>query len=249
MTLKDRMTRAEDYVFGLMSDEERLRAERDMENDHAFRDCVMTLAEQLRRLREPDVPVEISDDAWRDITRRIAAMPQMTGAATAARMAGASLQMPDASRKGFLKVKRPYAHQLGGWKGTAMAVGLAAALGVGYYVGQASAPIPSPETVALMADTAGQPSAVVETWPDHSLRLVALGEIEVPQGKVLQFWVGGQPVGVMPRATEGLVRGAHLPAPRAGERYEVTLENAPGVSAGQRPGTLVLSGEARAAPR
>lgn len=247
--MTDRMARAEDYVFGLMSEEERVRAERDMEVDGEFRECVMRLGEQLRRLRAPNTPVEISDDAWRDITRRIAAMPQMTGAATSARMAGAGLQLPGASRSGFLKVKRPFAQQFGGWKGTVMALALAAALGVGYYVGRASAPLPSPETVALLNDGDGSPAALVEAWHDRSLRLLPFVAIEAPAGKVLQFWAGGQPVGVLPRATEGVVRGPHLPLPRVGERYEITFEDAPGVSAGQRPGPIILGGEATAAPR
>ena len=44
----DRIARAGDYVFGLMNDIERRRAERDLEIDPAFRDAVLRLAERMR---------------------------------------------------------------------------------------------------------------------------------------------------------------------------------------------------------
>jgi anti-sigma-K factor RskA len=246
MTPNDRMARAEDYVFGLMNEQERARAERDMEVDPQFRECVVMLGQQLRRLREPNVPISISDNAWRDITRRLASMPQMTGAATAAGMAGVTLPgAGDPSRKGHLKMKRPYAEQFGGWKGTVVALGLVAALGVGYVVGQQSAPLPSPVAVAMLDDADGEAGAFVEAWPDRSVRLVPISTVDVPEGKVLQFWIDGVPYGVMPRSLEGLLRGPELPLPREGAIYDLTLEDAPGVRQGQRPGPTVLTGEAK----
>ncbi|WP_246674327.1 hypothetical protein [Mesorhizobium sp. B4-1-1] len=51
----DRVARAGDYVFGLMNDRERARAERDLEIDPAFRDTVLRLAERLRAF-DPEGP-------------------------------------------------------------------------------------------------------------------------------------------------------------------------------------------------
>ena len=45
---RDYVARAGDYVFGLMNDKERARAERDLEIDPAFRDAVLSLDERLR---------------------------------------------------------------------------------------------------------------------------------------------------------------------------------------------------------
>lgn len=228
MTLSDRMARAEDYVFGLMNDEERARAERDMEIDPQFRECVMVLAEQLRRLREEkEKPVSITDDAWRDITRRIASMPQMVGAATAERM-GLSLG-GDPSRKGLLRLNRPLAHHFIGWKATVMSVALIAALGMGYMVGEQSARLPTPVATAILEDAEGKPAVFVEAWDDRSVRLVPLGKVALPEGKMLQFWIDGKPYGVMPASLEALVRGPELPEPRAGQSYEVTIEDLPGL--------------------
>lgn len=250
MTLKDRMTRAEDYVFGLMDEHERQRAERDLEVDGEFRDCVMLLAERLRRLREqPRGPISIDDDAWHDITRRIASMPQMIGAETAARMAGAGLASPDPSRKGLLRIRRPYAHQFGGTRGVVVAAVLAAALAVGFLAGQATGPARTPQTVAVLADEAGAAGAIVEAYADGNVRILPLAPLEIPSGKVLQLWIGDAPSAVLERVAPTVVQPPAPLEPEAGERYEITLEDAPGAAADQARGPLVLSGEAVKPPR
>jgi hypothetical protein len=77
----DRMDRAGRYVLGLMGDEERERAERDLEIDPAFRDAMVEIAERMHvfdRLPAPDEPTDKApQDGWRLIKERIAAMPQM----------------------------------------------------------------------------------------------------------------------------------------------------------------------------
>ena len=73
----DRMTRAGDYVLGLMDDMQRERAERDLEIDAAFRDAVVQLAERMHvfdRAGRSDDPL---DKRWQLITQRIAELPQM----------------------------------------------------------------------------------------------------------------------------------------------------------------------------
>ena len=252
MTPKDRMSRAEDYVFGLLDEQERQRAERDMEVDAEFRDCVMLLAEQLRRLREePKVPLSIPDDAWRDISRRIAAMPHLAGVETAARMAGIALPSNDPSRKGLLRVKRPAAHQFGGWRGTVAACALAAALLVGYFAGQASAPAPTPMAAAvLLAAGDGQAAALIEEYAARRLRILPLTAFDVPEGKVLQVWSGEMPVGIMARAVETILLGPDaLPAPQAGRGYAITLEEAPASSTGRPQGPVLASGSSVLPPR
>ena len=43
----DRLSRAGNYVLGLMNDTDRARAERDLEIDPAFRDAVFSIAERI----------------------------------------------------------------------------------------------------------------------------------------------------------------------------------------------------------
>jgi hypothetical protein len=84
----DRMDRAGRYVLGLMGDEERERAERDLEIDPAFRDAMVEIAERMHvfdRMPAPDQStgqsaVGAPQDYWRLIKEKIAAMPQMQAA-------------------------------------------------------------------------------------------------------------------------------------------------------------------------
>jgi len=46
----ERLSRAGNYVLGLMSETDRRRAERDLEFDPAFREAVLRVAERMRLL-------------------------------------------------------------------------------------------------------------------------------------------------------------------------------------------------------
>jgi hypothetical protein len=83
----DRIERAERYVLGLMDDEERERAEHDLEIDPAFRDAMVEIAERMHVFdRTPagdsTPPGGATSDQWRLLKERIEAMPQMQPAAT-----------------------------------------------------------------------------------------------------------------------------------------------------------------------
>jgi anti-sigma factor RsiW len=129
MSSEERMARAQDYVLGLMSDGDRRRAERDLEVDPEFRDCVMSLAERLRTAnREKAAP--FSDDGWAEISQRLASLPQMARSAL-------PLETPLPPKR-MLAPGNPVgrgAHQTGGARGTAIAVGLAVAFTLGYLAG------------------------------------------------------------------------------------------------------------------
>ena len=76
----DRLSRAGNYVLGLMSEADRERAERDLAVDPAFRGAVLEFAERLQVLDV--VPhKEGTGDAgqWKLIAARLADMPQMRG--------------------------------------------------------------------------------------------------------------------------------------------------------------------------
>lgn len=254
MELNDRMRRAEDYVFGLMDAHERERAERDMEADAEFRACVLSLAERLRKVNRDKQPA-LSDAAWGDVARRIAGMPQMAATGAAAPATATMMSAPDPDRKGFLGIKRPSAHQFGGWRGTVVAMCLIAAMAVGYMAGQTAAPAPRPVVVAVLADESGTAGAIVEAYPAGAIRVLPLAAFEVPRAKVLQVWSTPEgaarpvPLGTLPRARETRLVGPDLPAPRHGQPYSITLEDAPGSSTGLPQGPVLVSGTAVAPPR
>ncbi|MDG4888951.1 hypothetical protein [Mesorhizobium sp. WSM4887] len=128
----DRIARAGDYVFGLMDERERARAERDLEIDPAFRDAVLRLAERMRALELQGASATASDERWQLVQRRLGELPQM-------RFAG--LDKGDAKPQPIVinKIERkPYGvglHSLGGRLGLAIALALAAAFALGYLAG------------------------------------------------------------------------------------------------------------------
>ncbi|AZO02993.1 hypothetical protein EOA27_15865 [Mesorhizobium sp. M2A.F.Ca.ET.037.01.1.1] len=128
----DRVARAGDYVFGLMNDRERARAERDLEIDPAFRDTVLRLAERLRAL-DPAAP-GARGNRWELVTQRLAELPQMQ-----ARLAGIAAPEAEPPPVMIHRVERkPYGvglHSLGGRLGFVIALALLAAFALGYLVG------------------------------------------------------------------------------------------------------------------
>jgi hypothetical protein len=78
----DRIDRAERYVLGLMDEEERERAERDLEMDAAFRQAMVEMAERMHVFDHMPAAEKTPDDDWRLLKERIAAMPQMRAAPT-----------------------------------------------------------------------------------------------------------------------------------------------------------------------
>lgn len=124
---RDRVRRAGAYVLGLMDEEERERAERDLEVDPAFRDAVLTMAERAHLF---DLEAGQADPGWSHVLQRIAQLPQMRQA------------VPDA------EAARPAIHDLGhgvhgkglhaagGWRGLVAALALIAAFALGFLAGR-----------------------------------------------------------------------------------------------------------------
>jgi hypothetical protein len=128
----DRIARAGDYVFGLMDDRERARAERDLQLDPAFRDAVLRLAERLHAMDPAGPSDAASDNRWKLVQRRLAELPQM-------RLAGLSEGEAKPPRVVIDRLERkPYGvglHSLGGSLGFVIAMALLAAFALGYLAG------------------------------------------------------------------------------------------------------------------
>jgi anti-sigma-K factor RskA len=126
----DRIARAGDYVFGLMDDRERARAERDLQIDPAFRDAVLRLAERMRAFDPAATSSGRSDKRWNQVAQRLSELPQM-------RPAG--LDESEARPAMIHRLQRkPYGvgvHSLGGRLGLVIAIALLAAFALGYLVG------------------------------------------------------------------------------------------------------------------
>lgn len=144
----DRMTRAGNYVLGLMDDEERERAERDLEIDAAFRDAVVEVAERMHVFDHPAAPDKAQNDAWKKIKEGIDGMPQMRQADTVAildpaapvsfgrRRSDAYLEKPVAAAAP--KVTQAGLYFIPGRRVVLMALCLIAAFASGYFAGISS---------------------------------------------------------------------------------------------------------------
>ncbi|KUM28940.1 hypothetical protein AU467_01425 [Mesorhizobium loti] len=128
----DRIARAGDYVFGLMGERERARAERDLEIDPAFRDAVLRLAERMRALEPAGASNAASDERWRLVQRRLGELPQL-------RLAGLNEGGMTPPPVVINRIERkPYGvglHSLGGRLGFVIAMALLAAFALGYLAG------------------------------------------------------------------------------------------------------------------
>lgn len=277
MDQNDRMARAEDYVFGIMDDAARARAERDMITDAEFRGCVMTVAERLRRLhRSRQAPAASPDMAWHEISARIAAMPQMAAMGAAPARDDIRSKKPEimdmtasekTGRGAHPKLLRsfPYPAQIGAgfrqsvahWsralRSYIAAACLVAAMGIGYLAGKAASPLPPVAAIAILDSADGVSQALVDVRTPSALRLVPLGELELPADKVLALWaqpaIGDQRMmllGVLPHPEEAILHPENLPAPLAGLSFTITLEDAQDISAAPQ-GRAVASGTARPA--
>jgi len=154
----DRMDRAGRYVLGLMDDEERKRAERDLETDPALREAMVEIAGRMHAFDRATASEHTPQDLWRSIKERIDAMPQMQrsedvwrGAAVGAEKPQPPLEKPVTfgRRKSdtvkmqidpspALGVDRIGPHSMPGRRAVVLALCLAAAFALGYATGVSS---------------------------------------------------------------------------------------------------------------
>ncbi len=133
---RNRMSRAGDYVLGLMDEAERERAEHDLEIDPAFRDAVLKLAERIHAFDRFEPPPGQPDEEWRQIAQRLAGLPQMH-----AGRPQETQQEQSASRAKPVIGASPQPigiglHTTGGRRGLFIVFALAAAFALGFLVGR-----------------------------------------------------------------------------------------------------------------
>jgi len=128
-THEDSMARAGAYVLGLMDDEARERAERDMLVDPEFLACVARFASRMPAPGQPGRDDAAPEAGWQAVAQRLADLPQMKGSLPPAAPADAR----KAARGGAA------ASALGGR--SMLAAGLLVALCIGYAGGLLTAPL------------------------------------------------------------------------------------------------------------
>lgn len=133
----DRLSRAGNYVLGLMNEAERERAERDLERDASFRDAVLNVAERMRLVGAGAMQKGEPDERWRMISARLGELPQMRGIVPNIE---ASLAIrPKARARGLARVLEVAASFLPSKKGAAIMLLVLATFGIGYAAGFSTA--------------------------------------------------------------------------------------------------------------
>jgi anti-sigma-K factor RskA len=221
------------YVLGVLDDAERDEAERLMAGNSGFAREVGAWQERLAPLDATAAPVTPSPALWRRI--------EATVSGSAAR---------ETVRRPAVRSRSSSLWQtLEFWRWSALA-GAAAAVMLLVAVGAMTLRWPSqPVMVAVLSvDGSGKPGAVVESFADGTVRLIPLQDIAVPQGRALQVWTlrdrqeGPISVGLLDKAQTVHLDLGKLPAPRADQLFEITLEPETGSPTGRPTGPVLMKG-------
>jgi anti-sigma-K factor RskA len=251
----NRMTRAGNYVLGLMDDHDRERAERDLEIDPAFRDAVVALAERMHVFDKVPAAEQAANGDWRRLTQHIADMPQMHSRGPDESSAALGRRRSDKPRHTAVtsaapKPRRIALNSVVGWRAALMAASLVAAFAAGYLGGEAIRKASPPRVVAVLTAQADVTGAIVEAFSDGAIRIAPFGDVELPEGKVLQVWTvydeaaGPVSLATLERSKDVLLDAGDHPSPKPGQFYQITLEPSPGSPTGKPTGPVVFSGTA-----
>ncbi|MBX3567167.1 MAG: hypothetical protein KF914_03865 [Rhizobiaceae bacterium] len=128
MSDTDRLVRAGNFVFGLMDEAERRRAERDLEVDAAFRAAVNALSARIREADTTMAQARRSQPSWEAVSARLAELPHLrasgrSGAQSPGPGVAAGVQPPAARQSVWMVVL------------LAAALGLIAGFCAGYALG------------------------------------------------------------------------------------------------------------------
>ncbi|MFC5068818.1 anti-sigma factor [Flaviflagellibacter deserti] len=220
---------AGEYVLGLTEPEESERIERALSTDHALAQAIAAWRERLSPLDEVADRVEPSAVLWERIRTGIG-------------------QRAVVARTPRKRVLSAMWHNLGFWRGSALAGALASfvlAMGLGAMLLR---PGPAPVVVAILEAADSTPGAIVEAYADGSVLLRPLTDIDVPEGKILQVWtlwdrgVGPVPLGLLDAAHEARMNAQGQPVPQPRQLYEITLEPAGGSPTGKPTGPVLYKG-------
>lgn len=239
MTTPELLELADLFVLGLVDPAEAEALERRLEIDPDWRAAVGAARDRFVPLDLAAPVLAPSPALWGRIDAALGTAP------------GALPPLPD-SRAARRSDPRPAPSRAGGWRigalaGAAASVLLALALGW-QMLGD------RPQVIAVLLDQTGQPLVLVEDFDGTRARITALGDLDVPEGRVLQVWTkpdeatGPVSLGLLRRAVSATLDdpARPLPAPRPDQLYEITLEEAPlGSPTGRPTGPILVKGFAK----
>ncbi|RTL66638.1 MAG: anti-sigma factor [Hyphomicrobiales bacterium] len=229
---------AASFVTGLMDEPERRAFEQRLAQEPALRAAVEAARVRFLEIDVAARPVAASAGLWDRIASGLDGERRPISLAAARRASAAAPSAPT----------RPSTNRAF-WQGFA-AASLAAVL-IGGSLWTALWPR-APRLVVVLLDAQARPVSIVETFEGQTIRVVPLGNIEIPQGRTLQVWTLPDPatgpvsIGLLPGASATTLKGPSLPAPKLDQLYEITIEAAGGSPTGKPTGPIVGKGFAKA---
>jgi len=215
-------TLAGEYVLGTLAADEQAEVVQRLAHDPALQAAVDAWEQRLLPLAEHAAPQPPSPRLWSRIERSL----------------GHQQQVP----------RTPWWQRLALWQG-ASAAGLAASLLLAVLLLTQQAPAPR-YLVVLVAPGDNAAGWVVQASDARNIELIPLGQDQVPEGMVLQFWTKGEqwraPVslGLVKPAQQYRVPQQDLPPLEPNQLFELTLEKAGGSPTGRPTGPVKFIGRA-----
>lgn len=212
----ERDARADAFVLGLLDDME--AAERALETDRDWAAAVGRARDRLLSLDLTAPEVAVDPALWDGV--RLAPVPR-------------AANLPKAPRH---------------WRSL---VAAAAGIVLGIAIGSRWF-APDPMVVAVLMDDTGRATAVVEDFGSARAVIRFVSQVEVPQGRQMQVWTlpsveaGPVSLGLLEAATGDSLDMPRLPAPKAGQLYEITFEPEGGSPTGRPTGPILAKGLAAA---
>ncbi len=222
---------ADEYVLGLLDDDEMSRVEQQLDENTALRSAIAASRERFLPL---DISIEEtvpSASLWTRIDAELESTPSQAQSTRDPRPASND-------------------NHLSFWKRTAaasLAASLLFAVGLGWSLTRQVDPV----VVAILLNDAGQPQAVVEDFSDREATIRLLADFAVPEGKTLQVWtlpnrdMGPISLGLLDNRRSARLATPALPAPKNDQLYEITLEQAGGSPTGRPTGPILVKGFGR----
>ena len=232
-TPDDPIDLAGEYVLGTLSASERLRVDQALLRDAPLRDAVQAWEARLLALTTLVAPVTPPPELWRRIDSALGP------AATAAAAITARPAVAVASWWNSLKL----------WRGLA-AGGLAAAVMAVLITPRLATPPAPTFMVVLAAPQTMRPGWIIQSTGARQLRLLPLGQTDLPQGKSLQFWTkadgwtGPVSLGLVTPGQPLNVSFESLPPLQPNQLFEITLEPPAGSPIGRPTGPILFIGRA-----
>ena len=221
---------AEDYVLGLLDAAEVAEVERLIATDAAAARTVGQVRDRFLALDLTAPSVDLPEDFRARVAAAVATADGGDAPADAPVSAAANQNLPQRQRR---------------W--TTAAAAAIVALGVGVGLGTLVS-TPEPMVIAVLLDSEGAPTAVVEDFGNDTATVRFLSDLEVPAGQVMQVWTlpsqdrGPVSLGLVEAARASTLRWSDLPAPTGNQLYEITLERAGGSPTGRPTGPILAKG-------